>query len=353
MKIAVVCFNLGGPDSPQAIEPFLFNLFYDPAIIRLPKPLRYFLAKIISSKRAPKTQEIYKYIGNKSPLLELTKKQSEALETQLNADGNNTYKTFVSMRYWHPFANQTALEVKEFAPDKIILLPLYPQFSTTTSGSSFNEWTNEVQKIGLDVPTVAVGCYMTEPAFIEAHVELLLENILQLPKDIPSRILFSAHGLPEKIIEAGDPYQWQVEQTVANVVSKLQEKMALQGLGESLDYVICYQSRVGRLKWIGPSTEAEISRAAFDKKAIILTPIAFVSEHSETLVELDIEYKHFAEAAGVTHYLRVPALGTHEKFITSLSNLCHRVETSEDGVITNHEKKRICPKKFKECVCFG
>jgi ferrochelatase len=351
MKIAVVLFNLGGPDSLEAVEPFLFNLFFDPAIIRLPKPLRYLVAKLISSKRAPKTQDIYKHIGNKSPLLELTKEQANALEIQLNAHSKNIYKCFVAMRYWHPFSNEAVEQVKAYQPDKIILLPLYPQFSTTTSESSFKDWKKEAKKINLNAPTVTLGCYPFEENFIQSHADLVVESILKLPVETSFRVLFSAHGLPEKVIAAGDPYQWQVEQTVAHVVPEIEKKLATQGRSVPLDFAICYQSKVGPLEWIKPSTESEIARAGADGKAIVITPIAFVSEHSETLVELDIEYQHLAEKAGVSTYLRVPALGSHPRFIESLTNLCYTLSAADDGIILSHQSTRICPKQFRGCVC--
>lgn len=318
MKTAIVLFNLGGPDSLDAVEPFLFNLFYDPAIIRLHNPLRYMVAKLISSRRAPKTQGIYKLIGNQSPLLELTQQQAQALEQQLNAKNQDHYKTFIAMRYWHPFAKEAAAQVKAYAPERIILLPLYPQYSTTTTASSIKDWHQAAAQTGLNVPTETIESYPAAPDFIAAHADLLMQMLKQLKADVSARVLFSAHGLPEKIIKVGDPYQKQVEQTVAEVVAVLQAK------GIRIDYSICYQSRVGPLKWIGPSTEEEIKRAGSDGKAIILTPIAFVSEHSETLVELDIEYKHLAKQAGVGHYFRVPALGTHPLFIESLAKLSIR-----------------------------
>jgi ferrochelatase len=335
------------------VQPFLFNLFYDPAIIRLPKPLRYLVAKIISSRRAPKTQDIYKNIGNKSPLLELTNAQGRALENLLNGGSQHQYQCFTAMRYWHPFASEAVEQVKQFTPDKIILLPLYPQFSTTTSDSSLKNWYQEASKHKLNVPTVTLGCYPFEASFIEAHAAMVIDSIAQLPENQPFRVLFSAHGLPEKIIAAGDPYQWQVEQTVAHVVPEIERRLAAEGRDQSLDFSICYQSKVGPLEWIKPSTESEIERAGRDEKAIVLTPIAFVSEHSETLVELDIEYRHLAESAGVKHYTRVPALGTHPLFIQSLASLCNTLAGAEDRAIQSQQGVRLCPKQFGGCVCLS
>lgn len=320
-KTAVVLFNLGGPDRPEAVKPFLFNLFNDPAIIGAPKFIRYCIAKLISSRRAPVAQAIYHELGGGSPILPLTEKQAKALETELGQG----YKVFISMRYWHPMSAETVEKVKEYQPDNIVLLPLYPQFSTTTTGSSVADW----KRYNLPVPTRVIGCYPIENHFIDAHVESLKPYLVH----DTIRILFSAHGLPKKVIEAGDPYQWQVEQTAARILEKLPVK--------NIDYQVCYQSKVGPLEWIGPSTEAEILRAGKEGKSVVIVPIAFVSEHSETLVELDIEYKKLAEENGVKGYYRVPALGEHPLFIKGLAKLCRDKEI----------EKPICPAEFGKCGC--
>lgn len=319
MKKAVILFNLGGPDNLDAVEPFLFNLFNDKNIITIPNPMRFLLAKLISSKRAPIAKEIYKQIGNKSPIVEETEKQAESLEKALNknSDGEE-WKTFISMRYWHPFSFETIEKVKEFNPDEIILLPLYPQFSTTTSKSSIDDWFKYSKKLGLNKPVKKICSYHVEENFIEAHAEKIKIYYDKEIKNGKTRILFSAHGLPEKIILKGDPYQKHVEETVEAVVKKLSI--------DNLDFVICYQSRVGRLKWIGPSTDDEIKKAGEEGVSIIIVPIAFVSEHSETLVELDIEYKHLAKESGVKNYVRVPTLGCDNKFIKTLENVVHNTE---------------------------
>ena len=338
-KTAIVLFNLGGPDKPEAVKPFLFNLFNDPAIIGAPNPIRFLLAKFISSKREKTAQEIYEFIGGKSPIMEETEKQRKALQKSLAKTGDN--QVFICMRYWHPMSEQVVAEVKAYNPDHIILLPLYPQFSTTTSGSSLKDWKEEAEKQGLDIPTTEICCYPTEPHFISSHVRKIREHFLQASAETPARILFSAHGLPEKIIDAGDPYQWQVEQTTKAIVDIL-------GIPE-LDYVNCYQSRVGPLKWIGPSTEDEIMRAGADKKPIVLVPIAFVSEHSETLVELDIEYREIADEHGVPIYSRVPALTDDADYIECLSQLCLSVKPED--TLMSQSKQRVCPKQCKQCPC--
>jgi ferrochelatase len=305
MKIAIVLFNLGGPDSLDAVQPFLRNLFSDPAIITLPSWLRLPLARFIASRRTPKARAIYEKIGGGSPILGQTEAQARALEDALG--GEHEWRGYVCMRYWHPMTERVVKSVQRFAPDRIVLLPLYPQYSTTTTASSFNAWKKTAT---FKTPTIEIESYPTEPGFIGASVELVKQGLAEAG-DRPVRVLFSAHGLPEKVIKRGDPYQRQVEQTAAAIAEHL----------GGIDWSVCYQSRVGPLKWIGPSTESEIRRAASDGKAIVLYPLSFVSEHSETLVELDIEYRHLAEQAGVAKYVRVPTVGTHSQFIDGLANL--------------------------------
>lgn len=305
MKIAIILFNLGGPDSLDAVQPFLRNLFSDPAIISLPTWLRLPLASFIASRRTPKARGIYEKIGGGSPILGQTEAQARALEEALGPE--HEWRGYVCMRYWHPMTDRVVASVRRFAPDRIVLLPLYPQYSTTTTASSFNAWKKAAT---FKTPTVEIENYPTEPGFIGASVDLVKQGLVEAG-DIPKRILFSAHGLPEKVIKRGDPYQRQVEQTAAAIAAQLGQ----------VDWSVCYQSRVGPLKWIGPSTDDEIRRAASDRKAIVLYPLSFVSEHSETLVELDIEYRHLAEGAGVPRYVRVPTVGTHPQFIGGLANL--------------------------------
>ncbi len=313
MTTAVVLYNLGGPDGPDDVRPFLFNLFNDPMIIGAPAPIRWLLAKVISRKRAPIAREIYAHIGGGSPLLANTRAQASALEEALNAGGDESYQCFVAMRYWHPMCDAVMGEVVATNPDRIVLLPLYPQFSTTTVGSMMRVWERAARKRKLDIPVTALCCYPTDPGFIDGVTGLLSEALTGASADRENlRVLFSAHGLPKQIVEGGDPYQSQVEQTAAAVMAKL---------GTDLDWLCCYQSRVGPLEWIGPSTDDEIARAGADGKSVVVVPIAFVSEHSETLVELDIEYRELAEKAGVPEYIRVATVGTAPAFIDGLAGL--------------------------------
>ncbi|MCK5777451.1 MAG: ferrochelatase [Rhodospirillales bacterium] len=339
MKTAVVLFNLGGPDSPDAVEPFLFNLFSDPAIIQVPQPFRWLLAKLISRRRAPIAREIYDNLGGKSPLLELTVEQAQALEKQCPDLG--TVKTFICMRYWHPMSDATAKDVKKFDPDKIILLPLYPQYSTTTSGSSIKDWHRAATAAGISAPTVEICCYPQTDGWIDAQVSLIRNAYAEASTGRKPRVLFSAHGLPKKVVAAGDPYQWQVERTADAVV----ERLAIDGL----DWVVCYQSQVGPLEWIGPSTDDEIKRAGADGVPVIVVPIAFVSEHSETLVELDIEYRELAEEHGVPGYTRIASVGTHPSFVAAMAGLVRKA-VHADGPRISGDGGRICPEHCGKCA---
>ena len=335
MRKAVILFNLGGPDKLESVEPFLFNLFNDPAIINIPSIIRYPLAKFISKRRAPIAKNIYREIGSKSPILKLTQEQAKSLENSLLKKGD--YKCFIIMRCWHPRAADVIKEVKEYNPDEIVLLPLYPQYSAATSGSSIKEWNNLCKKENYKVKTKTVCCYPTENNFLESHSNLIKKAIKSV-ENKNFKLLFSAHGLPENKIKKGDPYQWQVEQTVQGIMSKL--------TSENLDYIISYQSRVGPMKWIGPSTDEVIIKYSKEKKGIVIVPVAFVSEHSETLVELDIEYKKLAEKNGCSFYKRVPALGVEESFIKGLVDLVLKKETRGNFV-----SSIVCPNKYVKCLC--
>jgi ferrochelatase len=339
-RLAVILFNLGGPDSPDAVEPFLFNLFNDKAIIGAPRLIRRVLARLLSRRRAPVAREIYQKLGGASPLLPLTREQAQALERRLR-DRDRDARVFVCMRYWHPMSDAVAAEVRGFAPDHVVLLPLYPQFSTTTTASSLADWRRAAAAAGLDVPTAAVCCYPTHPGFVGAVARRLRNELERASPAGGYRILFSAHGLPERVVARGDPYPWQVERTCAAV---------LEAMGNtSADHVVCYQSRVGPLKWIGPSTEEALEEAAADGVTAVVVPIAFVSEHSETLVELDIEYRKRAEELGIPAYIRVPAVGTAEEFIGGLAELAEIARRRTDVLCADGDRR--CPARCAGCPC--
>jgi protoporphyrin/coproporphyrin ferrochelatase len=306
---AVVLMNLGGPDSLRAVRPFLVNLFSDPAIIGLPSLMRQPLARFIAWRRAKIACEIYDYLGGGSPLLANTEAQARALETVLGDE----YRCFVAMRYWHPLTREVVAMVKVWQPDEIVCLPLYPQFSRTTTASSLAVWRLEAKRQGLDRPTRMIETYPTTSGFIEALAGLVRPVLDEVAKSQKVRLLFSAHGLPMKIVRAGDPYPGQVEKTAEAVAALLDRP--------GLDWVVCYQSRVGPLAWLGPTTDDEIRRAGRDGVAVVVAPISFVSEHSETLVELDRDYRNVAERSGVACYRRTPTVGTHPRFIAALAEL--------------------------------
>jgi len=342
MKKAIILFNLGGPDKIENVEPFLFNLFNDPAILNLPTFLRYPLAKLISNRRAPVAKKIYAELGGSSPILKLTKEQSDALETKLNkTQEEDEYKCFIIMRCWNPRAKDVIKDVQLYDPDEVVLMPLYPQYSAATSGSSIKEWKDVCKKNNYHVKTSTICCYPTDKNFINAHTKEIIKKI----KDLKNfKLIFSAHGLPEKNIKKGDPYQWQVEQSVKKIVESLND--------ENLDWILSYQSRVGPLKWIGPSTENIIIENSKIGKHIVLVPIAFVSEHSETLVELDIEYKEIADINGCKNYTRVPALGVNEDFIKAMSELI--IKKNENKINDSlYPPKVQCPSNFKKCPCLS
>lgn len=337
MKLAVVLFNLGGPDSLEAVQPFLQNLFSDPAIIQLPGFIRRPLAKFIAAKRAPLAKKIYEHLGGCSPILAETEAQGQALEAALRQEGHDA-KCFIAMRCWHPFTKDAVQAVKAFAPERVVLLPLYPQYSTTTTRSSLEEWRKEASRQGLTSPQHEVCCYPFENGFVAAVSGLVTDALKNVKAGVSYRVLFSAHGLPKRMIERGDPYQWQVERTVEAVVAKLEPNR--------FDWQICYQSRVGPLEWIGPATDAEVRRAGSEGKGVIVVPVAFVSEHSETLVELDIEYRKLAIESGVADYIRVPTVRTHPAFIGALTSLVTTALNAKTPVTC--APQRICP---HNCTC--
>jgi len=309
-RVAVVLFNLGGPDDQASVKPFLFNLFDDPAIIGLPGLFRTPLARLISGRREKSAQANYALMGGGSPLLAETRAQAGALQTLLGERlPGDTVRAFIAMRYWSPLTETTAAEVAAFSPDEIVLLPLYPQFSTTTTESSLKRWREVYAGPGV---SRAVCCYPRAPGWIEAQAEGVRVKLAEAGSR-PVRVLFSAHGIPESLVaRKGDPYQEQVETTCAAIADRA-------GLGEG-SWTLCYQSRVGPMKWLGPSTPDAIAQAAADGLGVVVVPVAFVSEHVETLVELDIEYAELAHGLGVAPYLRAPAAGVAAPFIATLAD---------------------------------
>ena len=304
-KIAVILANLGGPDSLGSVRPFLFNLFYDRAIIDLPNPWRFLLALWISFARSPKAKGIYSKMGGMSPILKNTTIQARCLEESLVDD----YQVIVlpMMRYWNPRAAEIIDTLEEFNPDKVILIPLYPQFSKTTTQSTIDEWNDVAVK--WKSKTVVLKSHYDDPDFIKSH-QKLISPILSVAHSYGTpKILFSDHSLPQKVIDGGDLYQNQIESTVSSVMKVF-----------DVDYVVCYQSKVGSLKWLEPTIDVELQKAAKEQRPVVVVPISFVSEHSETLVELDIDYATKAKELGIPFYGRVPALASHPLYIKCLAN---------------------------------
>jgi len=339
---AIVLMNLGGPDRLESVRPFLFNLFNDPAIIDLPNPFRWLLAGLISWRRASKARAIYAKLGGASPLLANSVAQALALSRAYkDTEGS---KVFVVMRYWHPMAPVTVRAVKDMNPARVVLIPLYPQYSGATSGSSYKAWMEEAKRQGLDCPHHFVCCYADDGGFVDAVGELLQEAMKEATAKASTAkplVIFSAHGLPKKKIDGGDPYQAQIELSANAVVASLQLKPD--------EWIIAYQSRVGPLEWIGPNTDDVIADAARDGRAIIVVPIAFVSEHSETLVELDIDYRNLAEGLSAPAYVRVPTVGTHPKFIEGLARLA-RNALEKSSVIGPGASSTAC-RGQRACPC--
>lgn len=352
LRLAVVLFNLGGPDQPSSIKPFLLNLFRDPAILRVPFFVRPLLARVIARARVKPATENYALLGGRSPLLELTEEQSAGLQAELNEQYDA--RCFIAMRYWHPFAKETVKAVAAFRPDRVLLLPLYPHYSTTTTGSSLTDWRNEAAAAGLVAETTTLCCWFNDAGYLRATARLLRRAISDARAEIGNgaglRILFSAHGLPQVIVDKGDPYQFQIEQTAISLLTLLAEDNERDPAED--DTVVCYQSRATPQKWLDPSIEQEIERAAHDKVAVLVVPIAFVSDHSETLVELDIEYREVAEKLGVPGYFRAPAQNSDPAFVSALADAARTAIRKGPG-LCSFDGPGLCPRRFADCPHVG
>jgi ferrochelatase len=321
----VILFNLGGPDALEAVEPFLFNLFSDHDIFKLPFGQNLF-ARIMSRLRAPKVSKRYKQIGGKSPINELTELQRSMLEHELRKTAPDL-KVYTAMRYWNPTIKDVAEKIDGSTVDKIVLLPLYPHYSITTTGSSFNEWKREYK---YDPEKLAyINDYYDNPQYILAVNERIDEAIQLFAEPVRDdiQIVFSAHGVPESLVKKGDPYTIQIEQTV---------RCVMEGRAFSHDYHLCFQSKVGPAKWVGPSTDKMIeSLAEKGKKQLLIVPISFVSDHIETLFELDVEYRQVAEKANIDHYIVMKGLNDSETFVGALKDLVLKTLQIEDAAGCN------------------
>lgn len=314
-RVGVLLLNLGGPDELEDVRPFLYNLFSDPEIIRLPVSwLQKPLAWLISATRSRQSQENYKQIGGGSPLRQITESQAQALEEQLRSE-NIDAQVYVGMRYWHPFTEEAVLRIKRDQPEKLVILPLYPQFSISTSGSSFRIleriWQEDptLQKL----PYTVIPSWYDEPSYLQGMANLIAQELDKFSNPDQVHIFFSAHGVPVSYVEeAGDPYQHEIEECT---------RLIMETLNRPNEHTLAYQSRVGPVEWLKPYTEealAELGEKGV--KDLIVVPISFVSEHIETLQEIDIEYREIAHEAGIENFQRVPALNTDPAFIQALTN---------------------------------
>lgn len=315
-RVGVLLLNLGGPDELDDVGPFLFNLFSDPEIIRIPfRGLQKPLAWLISTLRTKKSQENYRQIGGGSPLRRITEAQGQALQEQLNSKGEDA-RIYIGMRYWHPFTEEAIARLKRDAIDRLVILPLYPQFSISTSGSSFRLlerlWQEDpaLNKIEYTV----IPSWYQQPGYLQAMAQLIAQELDSLPNPDQVHIFFSAHGVPVSYVEeAGDPYQKEIEDCTA---------LIMQTLNRPNPHTLAYQSRVGPVEWLKPYTEDAIKElGASGIENLLVVPVSFVSEHIETLEEIDIEYREIAEEAGIHNFNRVPALNTHPVFIEALADL--------------------------------
>lgn len=313
-RVGVVLFQLGGPDTLEAIEPFLYNLFCDPDIIDFPfarigrKPL----AKLISATRARKVRHHYAAIGGGSPIRRFTELQARALELELRASGVDA-RCFVAMRYWHPFTREAVQQIRAAKCDEVVLLPLYPQYSSTTTGSSLNEWDRRFSGGG---PVHCVDAFYHHPMYLDALIEKVDEALSRFSRPERAEIIFSAHSVPLSLIEKGDPYQQQIEETV---------RLLMERAGWRNRHHLCYQSKVGASKWLQPSLRRTLhDLGAKDVREVCVVPVAFVSDHVETLSEIDHEAREMAHHLGITQFEMTAGLNDSPKFIQALANMVLR-----------------------------
>ncbi len=338
-KIGVLLLNLGGPETLDDVRPFLFNLFSDPDIIRLPfRFMQKPIAWLISSRRHKKSGGYYSQIGGGSPLRKITDEQAQALEADLNARGIGA-QVYVAMRYWHPFTEEAFTEIKRDGISRLIVLPLYPQFSISTTGSSLNRMNEITHSNGLaDLPTSVICTWQNDGDYIKALAGMVKEELAKFSNQAVqgTHIIFSAHSVPVSYVEKyGDPYLRYIEETVRNVMEQI---------GADRPQMLSFQSKVGPVKWLEPSTDTAIRRlAAEGVSQMLLVPVSFVSEHIETLYELDILYRDVANEVGVKEYRRVPALNCQPDFIAALANLVEKELQTAAG------RKPVCPYYSVHC----
>ncbi len=307
--IGVVLLNLGGPEKLDDVEPFLCNLFSDRQIIRLgPAFMQKVIARFIAHKRAPKSRESYQLIGGGSPLLRITTAQGAALEDALADHG--PYKVFLAMRYWHPLAVETFDELMQAGIQKAILLPLYPHYSVATTGSSVDDFKRTIESFGAKMHLAAISAWPTQPRYINCLAASVKAGLRQFAADDGVQVVYSAHSLPTKFIDEGDPYVDHLHETIR----ALEDQTKTQGR-------LCYQSRSGPVEWLTPSTPEMLEKLAGEGcKNVLLVPISFVSDHVETLYEIDIQYRKMATGLGM-RLERTDSLNVQPEFIGALEEL--------------------------------
>ncbi len=342
-KVGVLLLNLGGPERIQDVGPFLYNLFSDPEIIRLPNPaLQKPLAWLISSLRAGKSQAAYRSIGGGSPLRRITEQQARELQSSLRQRGIEA-TSYVAMRYWHPFTESAVADIKADGVDEVVVLPLYPHFSISTSGSSFRELQRlrQADPGFARLPIRCIRSYYSDPGYIGAMAELIAKEIQACPEPSAAHVFFSAHGVPKSYVEeAGDPYQEEIEACARLIIDKLETDLGFRN-----PFTLAYQSRVGPVEWLKPYTDDALHELGEQGvKDLVVVPISFVSEHIETLEEIDIEYREIATEAGITNFRRVPALDTTPAFITGLADL---VQQALEGPEVNLDQAAALNTKVK------
>jgi len=331
-KHAVVLLGFGGAESLDEVPSFLKALFSDPFVFCYPTIIRKSLAWFLTKRSTQRVRENYKILGGKSPFVENTTKQAKALQKELKNDAT----VFTAMRYSPPLVEDVFLKVKAFQPDFITLLPLYPQFSMTTTLSAFKTWQLCAKKEKVSILTRYICCYPEDAGFIGAYTESILEKCKNF-KDLSTfRFLFSAHGIPMSFVKAGDPYTSHIKKSAHTLLKSMEEKR-----GQKFDGEVCYQSRVGPLPWTEPYLDDALKKAAKDLKDVIIVPLSFISEHSETLVELDREYAEKAKEVGIKRYIRIPTVSCHDAFIKSLAK-----RVREQGTF-----QRVCSKDITQCWC--
>jgi ferrochelatase len=315
MTTAVVLFNLGAPDSLAAVEPFLRNLFSDPAILRVPGLVRPWLARLIARRRAPVAREIYARLGGGSPLLAETQKQAQALQASLDAAPEGPFRVFVAMRYWHPFTAEAVTRVRDAGCDELILLPLYPEYSSTTTGSSLNEWERRCRDVAYNPRSTVIRDYHRSPEYLDSLAGRIKSTFDRFGSPKGVHLIFSAHSVPMSVIQKGDPYQAHIEETV---------KLVMQRGGWANPYSLCYQSKVGNQKWLQPSLHETIERLGSEgTEKVLVVPVAFVSDHVETLAEIDIEAREEAAEHGIGQFEMMPGLNDDPSFIRALATLVY------------------------------